>query len=236
MLPSGVLLLIRLLCHALSSRIRHISPERRLDILQQIPLAHTVTNPNIPRPQTQLPHLPCEPKLVDFAAPAEIFPGAIVGGIEDGDDLAAEKAVDFPVDHPVADVGEEVTDEGDVVVVAAEFDGGFASERGPIATGKVSDGEEGFPDVGGAIVQGGGNLGAGLGDGVAMFGDELSAALPECDGVEAVHAFAFFAGHLALHGDDDAAVGESVGQAADGSHDFGAPAGVSSESARSGWV
>ena len=70
-----------------------------------------------------------------------------------------------------------------------------------------------------------------------MVADEIGAALAVLSGVEFAEAVAFFAGQFALHGDDDAAVGECVGQAADGGHDFGAPAGEADEAGRmDGWI
>ena len=69
-----------------------------------------------------------------------------------------------------------------------------------------------------------------VGDLVRVGANEFGATLSKILGVQVAHAFAFFAGHFALHGDDDATVGQGVGEAADGRHDFGAPAGEAGES------
>ena len=70
-----------------------------------------------------------------------------------------------------------------------------------------------------------GNCRGGLADLVLVIEDEPEALAADVGGVEVAEAFALFAVSAALHEDDDATVGEGVGQAADGGHDFGAPAG-----------
>ena len=210
--------------------IRDVAAEGGFDVGEHVAAGTTVPVAEVFGTDAEFAHSAGEPILIDLAPAAEVFPGAVVAGIEGGDDVAAEDAVGVGGEHEGADVAEEVTDEGKFVLVGgAEFEGGLARDCGPVAAGEVGDGEERFPDVCGAIVEGARDIGPGAGDGVAVLVNEGGAAFAEFDGVQLPEALAPFARELALHGDDNAAVGKGVGEAADGGHDFGAPAGVLGE-------
>src|SRR5258705_7470840 len=64
----------------------------------------------------EVAHLGGEPVFVDFAAAPEVFPGAVRGGFETGDEVATEDAIGFSDEHPIPNVGQEVTDERNVIV------------------------------------------------------------------------------------------------------------------------
>ena len=63
----------------------------------------------------------------------------------------------------------------------------------------------------------------GIGDGPGVVADEPGAFLTERRGVQISEAVALLVDGFAVHADNDAAVGEGVGKAADGGHGFGAP-------------
>ena len=95
-----------------------------------------------------------QPNLRDWFASTGFHPGA--GGeavtVEATDDLAGEEAFFFEKDEDEADVEEE--GRGGIVFLctSGKCDGGGAGGLGPVTTGDVGDGEEGFPDVASAVV------------------------------------------------------------------------------------
>ena len=98
-----------------------------------------------------------------------------------------------------------------------------------MTTGEVRDGEEGLPDIGGAVVEGSGDVGAGGSDLLGVIEDEAGTLAAQRLAVEVPDAFAFLGGQFALHADENAAVGQGFGQVADGGDDFGAPTGEADE-------
>ena len=157
----------------------------------------------------------------------EVFgPRAMVEGVQALDEIATEKFGRlFVADEYVVDVNKEEADEIGVGDVAAEGLGGLARQLGPIGTGEIGERKQGFPNVGGAIVEGFGDLGTGSANLGFVIEDEASAFAAEIGAVEVFEAGALFAGGFALHADDDAAVGEGFRESADAGDDFGAPAG-----------
>ena len=71
-----------------------------------------------------------------------------------------------------------------------------------------------------------GELGLGGGNGRGMVEDKAGALALEGGGLDGAEPGAFLVGGLALHAEDNAAVSEGHGQAADAGDDFGAPARV----------
>ncbi len=111
--------------------------------------------------------------------------------------------------------------------VGAQGEGGLTNEFGPAAAGDVGEEKEGFPEIGGAVIQRFGDGGYGAGDCLLMIEDETGALATEFggDGGEMPEAVGFFGPGFALHVDDDAAVGEDFGEAANAGDGFGAPGG-----------
>ena len=99
----------------------------------------------------------------------------------------------------------------------------------PVAAGDVGQNEEGFPDVGGAVVEVFGDFGLGVGDGIGVGGHECFALLAQVFCLEMAEALGLFLMGFALHADDDAAVGQGIGEVADGGDGFGAPGAESGE-------
>ena len=166
-----------------------------------------------------------EPNVGDGLAVAECVPRTVGIRVERLDKALAEDAVGFVGREEEEDVQEEGADRVGVLAGGGEGDGGLAGQLGPAAAGEVGDGQEGFPDVGGAVVEFGRDLGLSGGDGGGVVTDEAGALLLERVRVEVSEAFAGFVGGLALHAEDDAAVSQGGGQGADSGDDFGAPAG-----------
>ena len=116
-----------------------------------------------------------------------------------------------------------------VLSACHEGNGGLTGEDGPLAAREISEDEEWFPDIGGAVMKGWRNNRRGAADLRGMIENEAGAFFAELASIEISQAFALFFGGFALHADDDAAVGQSVRQSADGGHDLGAPAGEADE-------
>jgi hypothetical protein len=108
---------------------------------------------------------------------------------------------------------------------SGESNGSVARFRGPITAGEIGNGEERFPNVSGTITEAGRDLRPGGADGMGMFGDELGARLAKGGWFEVAQPGADFIGGFAFHLDKDAAVGEGLGEVADGGDGFWAPGG-----------
>src|SRR5213075_1919972 len=66
--------------------------------------------------------------------------------------------------------------DGSVLVrPAAQRQRGFAGFFRPVAAGEVGQGQQWFPNVGGAVVEAVGNFGSRVGNGIAILGDDGSA-------------------------------------------------------------
>src|SRR5690349_7874395 len=125
-------------------------------------------------------------------------------------------AVGFAGGEYDKEVEEQRADGALVLTARGEGDGGLAGGFGPVATGEIGDGEQWFPDIRGAIVDGR-KIGLGGSDGGGVVLNEADALTAELFGIEFAESFALFLRGLALHADDNAAIGEGVGQATDGS-------------------
>ena len=108
-----------------------------------------------------------------------------------------------------------------------QSDGCFTRDLRPIATGDVGKDEEGFPNLGGTIGEFGWDDRFCLFDLRAMFGDEPGAGFADggCFGFESFQSFAALVSGLFGHLDENAAIGERFGEAADLGNGFGTPGG-----------
>ena len=199
------------------------------EILLQIAFGLHPIDTDGPRLDAVGTQLPGEPRLVDYFGFARRPPGAVGEIVEPLNDGAAEEPVGIGEDEGDTDIEEQRADGVGFVGGRGETDGSLAGGLRPMAAGEVGEDEERFPDVGGAVVQACGDFGAALAISAGVVEDEAGALAFEVGGIEVAEAFALFVGGFALHADDDAAVGEGFGQASDGGHDFGAPAGETGE-------
>ena len=155
----------------------------------------------------------------------EFGPGEVGEPIKNGNQIPAEQAVGLFRRKNDYD-GPEENRQGRVFgKVSRESQSGFASQPGPAIAREVSEDEQGFPNVGGAIAQPGGDGRFGAGDLGLVNCDKSGATLDESGGIEILEAIAGFMGGFALHAEDDATIGERVGEAADGGNGLGTPAG-----------
>ena len=92
------------------------------------------------------------------------------------------------------DIEEEGADGALLLGASGEAQGSFANQVGPAAAGEVGQDEEGFPKVGGAVGEAGGNGRFEGGDLGGMIGDKASAFAFQLSGVEAFEALALFGG------------------------------------------
>lgn len=168
--------------------------------------------------------LGCEPEAVDGFAFAGFAPWAIVDVIKPVDEVAAEEFVGFEFDEGNEDINEQRANGRCIRDAGGDVQSGVAGELWPIAASEVGEDEEWFPNIGGAIVQGGWGWRPGGGDGLVMIADKTAALATEDDAIEVAKAVANLGCSFALHGDADATVHEGVGQSADGGDDFRAPA------------
>src|SRR3954469_22501636 len=121
-------------------------------------------------------------------------------------------------------ISEEADDGVRFLSLRVKVEGGISRKSGPVAAGEVGQGEEGFPDIGSAVVEFRRELGSRRGDRLGVVLHKTGAFALELKSLEAAEAFTFFGLSFALHADENAAVGEGIGEAADGGHGFGAPA------------
>src|SRR5689334_17698627 len=126
----------------------------------------------------------------------------------------SEHAIYFCVGEDKIDVQEKRSDRASVLSRSAKADGGLSGGLRPVADGEVGQDEQRLPDVGSAIVQFGRDLGLGGCDAGGMLLDEMEAAFFEGRRIEIPGTVALFPGGLSLHSNDDAAVGQGVGETA----------------------
>jgi len=114
------------------------------------------------------PQLFGEPKFSGDFAFAELGPGAVGVGVEGGDEVTAEEALGIVGYEQEEDVEEESADGASVTSRGGEAHSGLARQLGPVATGKVGNGQQRLPDVSGAVGEAGrnGRIGSGNGAGV----------------------------------------------------------------------
>lgn len=190
----------------------------------EVAFCRFVADPDALRADGVGAELGCEPEAVDGFAFAGFGPWAIIDVIKPVDEVATEDFVGFEFDEGDEDINEQRANDGCIGEVAGDVQGGIAGELWPVATNKVGKDKERFPDIGGAIVQGGWGWRAGGGDGLVMIEDKTAALATEDDAIEVAKTVANLSCGFALHGDADATVHEGVGQSANGGDDFGAPA------------
>ena len=99
--------------------------------------------------------------------------------IEAGDERMGEHAIDFFGGEENKDVQQEGGNGIGLLAAGAQTDGGLARQLRPIAPSQVSQREEGFPDIGGTVVQGGRYLWTGGGNFGSMIQDKAKALLLE---------------------------------------------------------
>ena len=199
------------------------------EVVLQVAFGLGLANPNGFGPDAVGAQALGEPKLGDFFALDHLRPGMVGEPTQAFHQVAAEDAIGAAADEQEEDVEEQGANGAVVLGTGGETEGGLTGEGRPVCAGEVGEGEQGFPDVGGAVVEAGRKVRGGVGDGLVVIEDEAGALAAEGGGVEISEALTGFVGGLALHADDDAAVGEGVGEAANGGDGFGAPGGEAGE-------
>ena len=164
-----------------------------------------------------------EPEVGNALACLGLTPRPVGLRVEIFDQSTTEEAFLLTEHKTAADIQQQGTDGVAVFGDGAEGNRGIPSHGGEETASEVGEDEQGFPNIGGTVVQRGGDVWLVVGDGVGIIENEAGALALEVVGVQAVESFAGFAGGLAVHADDDAAVGEGFGQMTNGGHDLGAP-------------
>ncbi len=164
-----------------------------------------------------------EPEVSNGFAVAGFGPGMVGKVIEALDQVVAEKSVGLELDEEHENIEEQSAGGIDFAGGGRDADGGLAGEVGPVAAREVGESKEGFPDIGGAVIESARGFGLGVGDLCGVVVDEADAFSLEVGGFEVAKAGALFVAGFALHAKDDTAVGEGDGEATDTGDDFGTP-------------
>jgi hypothetical protein len=126
-----------------------------------------------------------QPALGDAFAGLGFGPRAIGLVFEVLDQSAAEGATLLGEEKMAKDIYQECADGIVVFRGGAEGDGCLAGDARPVFAGQVRENEQGFPDVGGTVVQGCGDVRLGGGDGVGEVESEPSALASEVGSIKA---------------------------------------------------
>lgn len=203
--------------------------------VQFVPAVLGAVDSKHPRADVVFTQLHGKPHFSDWFVAGEDGPGSVHFCIQHVDQIAAEKAFASVFQEGERNISEEAGDGVGFLGLGAEGERGVPRESGPVAAGKVGQGEEGFPDIGGAVVEFRREFGRSCGDGLGVVLHKTGAFALELKSLEAAEAFTFFGLSFALHADEDTAVSEGIGEAAYGGHGFGAPAGEFAEAGTIGF-
>src|SRR4051794_367228 len=99
---------------------------------------------------------------------------------------------------------------------SGERERGFAGPLRPIRSGQVGKDEQGFPKIGGPIVQFFRNGGLRVTDESRVCLDQIVALLTEVGTIESAETLALLGPGFPLHANDDTAIRERIGEAANG--------------------
>src|SRR3954468_24631311 len=89
-------------------------------------------------------------------------------------------------------ISEEADDGVRFLSMRVKGEGGVPRESGPMTAGQIGQGEEGFPDIGGAVVEFRREFGSSCGDILGVVFHKTSAFALELKSLETAEAFTFF--------------------------------------------
>ena len=208
---------------------RDVAGEDFLKILIAVAFAVQFANAKGQGPDSVRSEAAGEPESGDRFAAGHLGPGTVEPAIEGINHLMTEHAIRTGLGEEEEDVQQELRDWALFLGGDGQANGRAARRLGPMAAREVGQGEEGLPDVRSTVIQVGGKGRLSGGDGVGVVDDKACALTREAGAIEFSESLTLVVDGLALHADDDTAVGEGVGEMTDGGNGFGAPGGKADE-------
>ena len=130
-----------------------VAAENFGEILLEIAFGVSLRDPDRFWGNAVIPQLLGKPEVGDRFSPGHLGPGTVKTEVERLDKVTGEKAATSGLNEQNVDVEEKAGNRAGFGAMGTEGEGGLASEAGPATASDVSQDEQGFPEIGGAIIQ-----------------------------------------------------------------------------------